>query len=35
VRFAELDGATVSVLAGLEGGERVVVEGASLVNQVR
>jgi hypothetical protein len=35
VRFTELDGSTVSVLSGLQGGERVVVEGASLVNQVR
>ncbi|MCU0506788.1 MAG: HlyD family efflux transporter periplasmic adaptor subunit [Anaerolineae bacterium] len=35
VRYAELDGANVAVLAGLEPGARVVTQGASLVNQVR
>ncbi len=35
VRFAWLDGATVSVLDGLRDGDRVVTQGAALVNQVR
>ncbi|RZJ02689.1 MAG: HlyD family efflux transporter periplasmic adaptor subunit, partial [Haliea sp.] len=35
VRTAPLDGATVSVVDGLKAGERVVVQGAALVNQVR
>ncbi|MCK0506489.1 efflux RND transporter periplasmic adaptor subunit [Aromatoleum anaerobium] len=35
VRYRPLDGATVAVTAGLAAGERVVVEGAPLVNQVR
>ncbi len=35
VRYTELDGAHVAVLAGLEPGARVVTQGASLVNQVR
>jgi membrane fusion protein, heavy metal efflux system len=35
VRWAALDGASVSVLAGLKPGERVVVQGAPLLNQVR
>jgi len=35
VRVLPLDGATVSVVDGLRPGERVVTEGAALVNQVR
>ncbi|KON81327.1 efflux RND transporter periplasmic adaptor subunit [Azoarcus sp. PA01] len=35
VRYRQLDGATVTVTDGLAAGDRVVVEGASLVNQVR
>lgn len=35
VRATALDGATVAVVDGLKAGERVVVQGASLVNQVR
>ena len=35
VRLATLDGATVAVVDGLKAGERVVVQGAALVNQVR
>ena len=35
VRFAPLDGARVSVLDGLNSGDRVVTQGAPLVNQVR
>lgn len=35
VRVAPLDGATVSVVDGLKAGERVVTQGASLLNQVR
>lgn len=35
VRFMALDGATVSVVDGLKAGERVVTQGAALVNQVR
>jgi hypothetical protein len=35
VRFEPVDGATVVVVAGLKAGERVVVQAASLVNQVR
>lgn len=35
VTTAPLDGATVSVTAGLQGGERIVTESASLINQVR
>lgn len=35
VRTAPLDGASVSVVDGLKAGERVVTQGASLVNQVR
>lgn len=35
VRFAPLDANTVTVTSGLQGGERVVVQGAPLVNQVR
>ena len=35
VRFAPLDGARVSVLDGLNSGDRVVTHGAPLVNQVR
>ncbi|RYY87005.1 MAG: efflux RND transporter periplasmic adaptor subunit, partial [Comamonadaceae bacterium] len=35
VRTMALDGATVSVVDGLKAGDRVVTEGAALVNQVR
>lgn len=35
VRTTPLDGATVSVVDGLKAGERVVTQGAALVNQVR
>lgn len=35
VRLAPLDGASVSVVDGLKAGERVVTQGAALVNQVR
>ncbi len=35
VRFMALDGATVSVTDGLEPGDRVVTQGAALLNQVR
>jgi multidrug efflux pump subunit AcrA (membrane-fusion protein) len=35
VRVVPLDGATVSVTEGLKAGDRVVVQGAALVNQVR
>lgn len=35
VRWSSLDGSTVSVLDGLKAGDRVVVQGAPLVNQVR
>lgn len=35
VRFIPLDGASVSVVDGLKAGERVVTQGAALVNQVR
>ncbi len=35
VRFETLDGATVAVTAGIKPGERVVVDGAPLINQVR
>lgn len=35
VRTVPLDGATVSVVDGLKAGERVVTQGAALVNQVR
>ncbi|RZI64730.1 MAG: hypothetical protein EOP80_20910 [Variovorax sp.] len=35
VRVAPLDGANVAVTDGLEAGQRVVTQGASLVNQVR
>jgi len=35
VRWTALDGATVSVQGGLQAGDRVVVQGAALVNQVR
>lgn len=35
VRFIALDGANVSVVDGLKAGERVVTQGAALVNQVR
>lgn len=35
VRFAPLDGARVLITSGLKAGERVVVEGAPLINQVR
>jgi hypothetical protein len=35
VRHVPLDGATVTVVDGLQPGDRVVVQGASLVNQVR
>ena len=35
VRVRSFDGERVLVLAGLKSGERVVVEGAELVNQVR
>ena len=35
VRIVALDGATVSVVDGLTAGERVVTQGAALVNQVR
>lgn len=35
VRFIALDGATVSVVDGLKSGDRVVTQGAPLVNQVR
>jgi len=35
VRVTPLDGATVSVVDGLKAGERVVTQGAALVNQVR
>ncbi|MBC7833360.1 MAG: efflux RND transporter periplasmic adaptor subunit [Hyphomicrobium sp.] len=35
IRLAPLDGTSVLVVAGLEAGSRVVVEGAELINQVR
>lgn len=35
VRYAPLNASTVTVIDGLQGGERVVVQGAPLVNQVR
>ncbi len=35
VRFASLDGARIIVLDGLQSGDRVVTQGATLVNQVR
>jgi cobalt-zinc-cadmium efflux system membrane fusion protein len=35
VRYLSLDAATVTVVSGLEGNERVVVQSAPLVNQVR
>jgi multidrug efflux pump subunit AcrA (membrane-fusion protein) len=35
IRTAPLDGATLSVVDGLKAGERVVTQGAALVNQVR
>jgi multidrug efflux pump subunit AcrA (membrane-fusion protein) len=35
VIFQPLDGSTVSVTSGLKAGDRVVSEGATLVNQVR
>jgi biotin carboxyl carrier protein len=35
VRTVPLDGAHVAVIAGLKAGERVVVSGASLINQIR
>ena len=35
VRFAALDGASVAVISGLKTGERVVTDGAPLINQVR
>jgi membrane fusion protein, heavy metal efflux system len=35
VRFIALDGATVSVLDGLKAADRVVTQGAALLNQVR
>lgn len=35
VRIVPLDGATVSVIDGLKAGDRVVTQGAALVNQVR
>lgn len=35
VRWAALDGSTVSVIDGLKAGDRVVAQGAALVNQVR
>lgn len=35
VRVEPLDGASVAVVAGVKGGERVVVQGASLLNQIR
>ena len=35
VNVEPLDGAAVAVTAGLKGGERVVSQGASLVNQIR
>jgi hypothetical protein len=35
VRYAPLDGARVLVIAGLKADERVVVESAPLINQVR
>jgi hypothetical protein len=35
VRFTSLDSTTVTVIGGLNGGERVVVQSAPLVNQVR
>ena len=34
-RVVALDGATVSVVDGLKAGDRVVTQGAPLVNQVR
>ena len=34
-RIVALDGATVSVVGGLKAGDRVVTQGAALVNQVR
>ena len=34
-RVVPLDGATVSVVDGLKAGDRVVTQGAALVNQVR
>jgi cobalt-zinc-cadmium efflux system membrane fusion protein len=35
VRYTSLDAVTVTVIGGLDGGERVVVESAPLINQVR
>ena len=35
VRIEPLDGARVAVVSGVEPGERVVVQGASLLNQIR
>ncbi|MGV3741165.1 MAG: efflux RND transporter periplasmic adaptor subunit [Burkholderiaceae bacterium] len=35
VRYKPLDASTVTVISGLKGGERIVVQGAPLLNQVR
>jgi membrane fusion protein, heavy metal efflux system len=35
IRFAALDGSRISVISGLKAGDRVVTQGAALVNQVR
>ena len=35
IRFAALDGSRVAILSGLKAGDRVVTQGAALVNQVR
>lgn len=35
IRFAALDGSQISVISGLKEGDRVVTQGAALVNQVR
>jgi cobalt-zinc-cadmium efflux system membrane fusion protein len=35
ITFEPLDGASVAVTSGLKAGERVVTQGASLLNQIR
>ena len=35
IRFTALDGSRISIIAGLKAGDRVVTQGAALVNQVR
>ena len=35
IRFAALDGSRISIISGLKAGDRVVTQGAALVNQVR